>query len=183
MTTPEARARETIDALLEAAGWKVQDRHALSLGAALGVAVREFPLKNGYADYVLFVDRKMLGVVEAKRAGTPLSGVEEQAEKYVTALPVVPAAWREPLPFRYESTGVETFFTNGLDPQPRSRRVFAFHRPETLEQWVQEAATLRARLRLLIGSGPGNVLSFWAEDCVPPLEDTQTPVVPETCRT
>ena len=84
------------------------------------------------ADYLLFVDRKAIGVVEAKPVGTTLSGVEAQSGKYGVGLPAQLPAWHRPLPFLYESTGVETFFTNGLDPQPRSRRVFAFHRPETL---------------------------------------------------
>ena len=74
MPTPEEQARETIDASLEAAGWRVQDRAALNLDAARGVAVREFSLKTGYADYLLFADRKAVGVVEAKPAGTTLSG-------------------------------------------------------------------------------------------------------------
>ncbi len=64
--TPEERARQKIDELLEAAGWKVQDRKDLNLGAALGVAIREFPLTSGYADYLVFVDRKATGVIEAK---------------------------------------------------------------------------------------------------------------------
>ncbi|MBI3979354.1 MAG: DEAD/DEAH box helicase family protein [Chloroflexi bacterium] len=149
MTTPEARARERIDQLLEAAGWIVQHRSELNFGAAPGVAVREFHLKTGTADYLLFVDRKMIGVVEAKPAGVPLSGVEPQSEKYSVGLPDVPPAWRKPLPFLYESTGVETSFTNGLDPTPRSRRLFAFHRPETLAEWAREPATLRARLRAM----------------------------------
>lgn len=46
--------------------------------------------------------------------------------------PAGPPRRHNPLPFCYESTGVETRFTNGLDPEPRSRNVFAFHRPETL---------------------------------------------------
>jgi type I restriction enzyme R subunit len=66
MTTPEQRARQTIDTVLTAAGWQVQDRDALNLGASRGVAVREFPLKTGFADYLLFVDRKSIGAVEAK---------------------------------------------------------------------------------------------------------------------
>ena len=81
MPTPEERARETIDTLLEAAGWRVQDRAALNLGAARGVAVREFPLATGYADYLLFADRKAVGVVEAKRAGTTLSGAVFPTER------------------------------------------------------------------------------------------------------
>ncbi|MBA3947855.1 MAG: DEAD/DEAH box helicase family protein [Herpetosiphonaceae bacterium] len=147
MSQPEERARAEIDRLLEAAGWVVQDRAALNLRAARGVAVREFPLKTGFADYLLFVDRKAIGAVEAKAVGTPLSGIESQSEKYSAGLPDLPPAWRKPLPFLYESTGVETFFTNGLDPEPRSRRVFAFHRPATLVAWVIEATTLRQRLQ------------------------------------
>ena len=45
-------------------------------------------------------------------------------------------AWHQPLPFTYQSTGIETRFTNGLDPQPPSRPVFSFHRPETLADWL-----------------------------------------------
>jgi type I restriction enzyme, R subunit len=85
MTTPEQRARQTIDALLTAAGWQVQDRAALNLSAARGVAVREFPLKTGFADYLLFVDRQAIGAVEAKPEGMPLSGIEAQSEGELVA--------------------------------------------------------------------------------------------------
>lgn len=51
------------------------DRAAFNPAAGPGVAVREFPLRSGFADYLLLVDRKVPGVVEAKREGTPLSGV------------------------------------------------------------------------------------------------------------
>jgi len=152
MDSPEERARINIDRLLAAAGWEVQDRRRVNLGAAAGVAVREFPLATGEADYLLFVQRKAIGGVEAKPEGATLSGVEMQSGKYAIGLPAQVPAWRRPLPFLYESTGVETFFTNSLDPLPRSRRVFAFHRPETLAEWAAEGAgavgaTLRGRLR------------------------------------
>jgi DNA invertase Pin-like site-specific DNA recombinase len=149
MTLPEQAARETIDAMLADAGWTVQSRAKLNLGAARGVAVREFALKTGFADYLLFVDRKAIGAVEAKPTGTTLSGIEAQSEKYGVGLPALPPAWRKPLPFLYESTGVETFFTNGLDPAPRSRRVFSFHRPDTLAAWVKEPVSLRGRLQMM----------------------------------
>lgn len=149
MTTPEARARTDIDRLLEAAGWVVQDYHGVNIRAAQGVAVREFPLKTGFADYLLFVNRKAIGAIEAKAIGMPLSGVEAQSAKYGVGLPDIPPAWRKPLPFLYGSTGIETFFTDGRDPEPRSRRVFAFHRPETLLAWAQEPLSLRARFRQL----------------------------------
>jgi type I restriction enzyme, R subunit len=75
---PDTRAR-LIDRSLAAAGWAVQDRAASDLTAARGVAIREFPLVTGFADYLLFVDRKAVGAIEAKATGTPLSGVELQS--------------------------------------------------------------------------------------------------------
>ena len=161
--TPEARARQTIDALLTAAGWHVCDVANANLRAATGVAIREFPLDagHGFADYLLYVNGKACGVIEAKKEGATLSGVEVQSARYAQGLPASLPAWRRPLPFVFESTGVETRFTNGLDPQPRSRPVFAFFRPELLVQWlaylppptasntgdVNEAPTFLARLQ------------------------------------
>jgi len=132
---PEQQAREDIDRLLQLAGWAVQDLVAADLRAATGVVIREFALNpgHGFADYLLYVDGKACGVIEAKKRGASLSGVEVQSARYAQGLP---AARRRPLPFAYESTGVETHFTNGLDPQPRARSVFAFHRPEMLAQWL-----------------------------------------------
>jgi type I restriction enzyme R subunit len=70
--TPEDRARREIDADLTAAGWLVQDREALDLTAGRGLAVRGFPMKPGFgfADYLLYLDRKAVGAVEAKAHGT-----------------------------------------------------------------------------------------------------------------
>ena len=145
---PEESARKKIDALLEAAGWLVQDYKDLNLGAGVGVAVREFPLSGaGFADYLLFVERHAIGVVEAKSEGTTLSGVSEQTEKYLHSLPQNIPHVGDVLPFAYESTGVETFFRDLRDPDCRSRHVFAFHKPETLHAWVHEESTLRQRLR------------------------------------
>jgi type I restriction enzyme R subunit len=145
--TPEEIARAKIDELLESAGWKIQDLKNINLSESIGVAVREFPLESGEADYLLFVDRKAVGVVEAKPEGTTLSGVAEQTERYVSGVPEKLPHVTEPLPFAYESTGTETFFRDLRDPEPRSRRVFAFHRPETLREWLAQPVTLRARLK------------------------------------
>ena len=147
--TPEERAREKIDSLLEAAGWLVQDYRDLSLGAGVGVAVREFPLKTGEADYLLFVERHAVGVIEAKPEGTTLSGVSEQTAKYFRGFPENIPHVGDSLPFAYESTGTETFFRDMRDPDPRSRRVFAFHKPEAFHDWLLQGDTLRARLRNL----------------------------------
>ena len=147
--TPEEHAREKIDELLAKAGWTVQNRSELNLGASLGVAIREFKTDNGEADYMLFVDRKAVGVIEAKPAGTTLSGVADQSGKYITAPSEDTPKITETLPFAYESTGVETFFRDERDPEPRSRRLFAFHKPETLQEWINDKETLRGRLTKL----------------------------------
>ena len=101
------------------------------------------PLKPGHgtADYLLYVDQKAVGVVEAKPEGSTLTGVEVQSEKYSTGLPDSLPAHHNPLPFLYESTGTETQFTNRLDPEPRSRLVFSFHSPETLAEWIGASET------------------------------------------
>jgi len=107
---PEELARQKIDQLLEAAGWVIQDFKDLNLSASLGVVIREFPLKSGFADYLLFVDKKAVGVIEAKPEGTTLSGTTDQSAKYLFSLPPNIPCILNPLPFAYESTGTETFF-------------------------------------------------------------------------
>jgi type I restriction enzyme R subunit len=144
---PEEKARQEIDQWLEKAGWNVQDYRQLNLGASPGVAVREFPLKSGSADYLLFADRRPVGVVEAKPQGTTLSGVAEQTIKYITKIEEsLPQISTTP-PFSYETTGVETYFRDLRDPESRSRRVFSFHQPKTLNDWLIEEDTLRERLK------------------------------------
>ena len=124
--------------MLELAGWCVQDMKGLDFTASRGVAIREFPLKTGFADYMLFVDRQAVGVVEAKKAGTSLSGVDTQSNEYLDGLPSHVQRVGTPLPFAYENTGVETVFRDVRDPEYRSRRVFSFHRPGTLMAWALE---------------------------------------------
>lgn len=126
----------------------MQDAAHAAVRAAKGVAVREFQLKagHGFADYLLYVDGQAAGVIEAKRAGETLAGVELQAEKYPAGLhDSLPAPIR-PLPFLCQSTGVEARSTNGLEPDPRSRRVFSFFRPAT------RARPFRSSCRPLIGA-------------------------------
>ncbi len=147
---PEDRARQTIDAMLAAAGWRVQDVAQANLTAARGVAIREYALQGGLeADYLLFVDGRAVGVIEAKPEGHTLSGVAEQTRGYTAAYPSNLPHVQLPLRSAYESTGVETHFRDENDPDPRSRSVFSFHRPDTLAEWVGQADTLRARLRAL----------------------------------
>ncbi len=152
---PEQRARQQIDAQLAACGWVVQDYQSADFSAGLGIALREVPLTTGPCDYLLLVDRKALGVIEAKKVGTTLSAIADQSTRYATSLPDFLAAGQTgTLPFLYESTGVETFVRDERDPAPRSRRVFTFHRPETLAEWAAEPDTLRARLQAMPTAHP-----------------------------
>lgn len=144
---PEQLARQKIDAMLKASGWAVQSKNEINLSAALGVAICELSFKTGEPDYTLFVEGKAIGTVEAKPVGTTLTSVEEQSAKYVHGVPFGLPAWHSPLPFCYESTGEETYFTNRLELEPCARRVFSFHRPETLLAWAQEETQLAERLR------------------------------------
>ena len=145
--TPEQAAREHIDSLLNQAGWAVQDKEGIDFSAGLGVAIREYPTDVGPADYVLFVDREPVGIIEAKKEeeGHHLTVVETQSGDYAKAK----LKWvkqNKPLPFIYESTGVLTHFRDERDPKPRSRPIFAFHQPRALQEWLAQPATLRGRL-------------------------------------
>jgi type I restriction enzyme R subunit len=99
--------------------------------------------RGGRADYLIYVDQKAVGVIEAKPAGTTLSGVEWQSSMYADGLPAevrlkaVTTDGR--LPFVFEASGSETHFTNGYDPNPRARRVFAFPQPSTLARTLRDA--------------------------------------------
>jgi hypothetical protein len=125
LAPPEQLARQQIDRLLTQAGWSVQDFKAVDLHAARGVVIRELPLDacHGFADYLLDVDGKACGVIEAKKLGATLTGVEVEPARYAQGLPASLPAWRRPLPVVYESTGAETHFSNGLDPEPRAQRL------------------------------------------------------------
>lgn len=146
MAAPEQKARALIDQQLRAAGWVIQDRDEMNLGASLGVAVREYPMAVGPCDYLLFVDRRACGVVEAKPEGKTLSGIADQAAGYQHQLPGHLANWGEPLRFDYEASGSEILFSDRADPIQRSRYVFGFHRPEALVGWLKDGSSLRARL-------------------------------------
>jgi type I site-specific restriction endonuclease len=146
--TPEARARQRIDQKLEQAGWIVQDLKQYDPSAGRGLAVREYPTDTGPADYVLFVDRVVCGVIEAKKdsAGENITATEHQTERYATAN----LKWRKdssPLRFLFEATGQIIRFTDNADPAPRSREIFHFFQPAQLAEWLAQPNTLRWRLR------------------------------------
>lgn len=143
---PEQIVRDRIDQLLAEAGWVVQSKKQLNLAAASGVAVSEYRTDTGPVDYLLFIDRVPVGVIEAKKAeeAVKLTTVEDQSERYARGK--LKYLDNDPLHFAYESTGEVTRFTDYRDPKPRSRPVFTFHRPETLQRWLKVEKTLRAHL-------------------------------------
>lgn len=148
--TPEEIARQQIDEKLTQAGWLVQDRKEFDRFAGIGVACREFVMKDGTeADYLLFVDGKAAGVIEAKKAGIVLSGIENQSKGYSCHLPAYVKHYQLPLPYIYESNGSEIFFTDLRDPHPVARPVFHFHQPGTLKESLDKGPSLRARLQNL----------------------------------
>jgi len=157
MPTPEELARRNIDALLDQCGWVVQDYKKLDLSAKRGIAVREVRLSKGRCDYLLLIDRQPVGIIEAKKEGVTLAIVADQSGQYAENLPdFLRQGLTGRLPFLYESTGIETYFRDERDPHPRSRRVFAFHRPETLSDWLEQPDTLRHRLAEMPFAHPYN---------------------------
>lgn len=143
---PEQIARDHIDKQLIACGWAIQSIKQVNLNAGVGVAVKEYLTDVGPADYVLFIDGKPCGVIEAKREeeGAKLHSHEDQAEGYAVAK--LKHLKNEPLPFVYISTGEITRFTDFTDPKPRAREIFSFHKPETLREWLKANRSLRRRL-------------------------------------
>ena len=157
---PEEQARVLIDGQLVAAGWVIQDRQEINLVENVGVAVREVIMNKwaGRADYVLYLNRKMVGVIEAKPQGTTLMAVQWQSHRYSKGLTETQSKnavlVNGELPFIYEASGSETNFTNVFDPEPRARRIFNFQKPETLARVIREAenhkeATWRSRVQNL----------------------------------
>ncbi len=143
---PEQIARDKIDKMLMEAGWIVQSKNEVDLGAGRGVALREYNADTKFADYVLFVDKKPVGIIEAKKEdeGHKLTVAEDQASEYAKAK--LKFLNNDPLPFVFESTGTITRFRDTRDPKPRGRTIFWFFRPETLAEWLQKNKSLRTRL-------------------------------------
>lgn len=143
---PEQQARDNIDKQLLACGWLIQNKKSINLSIGVGVAVREYSTEVGPADYVLFVNKEPVGIIEAKReeAAVKFSVHEQQVEDYATAK--LKSIDKKPLPFLYLSTGALTKFSDTRDPNPRYREVFTFHRPETLAKWIRKDKSLRTRM-------------------------------------
>ena len=144
---PEQIARDRIDEMLRQAGWIVQSKKEADLYAGAGVAIREYQTDVGPADYLLFVNQKPVGIIEAKRGeeGHRLTVVEDQSKGYAEAK--LKYLNNDPLPLVYESTGTITRFRDFRDPKPRGRNIFHFHQPKTIAEWMKQKRSLRDRLQ------------------------------------
>jgi type I restriction enzyme R subunit len=106
---PEQIARDKIDLMLKEAGWIVQSKNEVDLGAGRGVALREYQAETKFADYVLFLDKKPVGIIEAKKEdeGHKLTVAEDQAKEYSVAK--LKYLDNDPLPFVFEHRNNYTF--------------------------------------------------------------------------
>ncbi|MFT4143175.1 MAG: type I restriction-modification enzyme R subunit C-terminal domain-containing protein [Mobilitalea sp.] len=146
--SPEAKARQVIDKKLVESGYVLQDMGGFDPSAGMGVVIREYPTNSGPVDYLIFIDKKPVGVIEAKASnkGEVLTTVAEQSKRYAEGglkyLSTMPQ-----IKFAYEATDIITHFCNYTDEKYRSREVYTFHRPETLLNWINDEETLRNRLK------------------------------------
>ena len=132
---PEEKARKKIDALLKKAGWKIVSREEYSPGMS-AVAIEEGLLKgNLEADYLLFLEGKAIGVLEAKKESTVLSDiVANQAENYTHQLLDMYQYWETPLPLIYLSNGKELLFRNLKDSDGKYQKLNAMHSPKKMAE-------------------------------------------------
>lgn len=174
---PEQKAREEIDKLLSLAGFELRDFKDYALGdstpnAARNLAIKEFILENGTkADYMLFVKGKACGVIEAKKFSLSLSGAENQAKNYAYTLPAHIPSFQGMLPFVYVSNASEIYFTDLREPNPRARRIFAFHTPKELLDKLS-SNSLRERIQQIpaLSSQDSKKLRDCQKDAIEGLE-------------
>ena len=132
---PEERARKKIDMLLKKAGWSIVSRDKYSPGLS-AVAIEEGILKgNLEADYLLFLEGKAIGVLEAKKELTVLSDVvANQAENYTHQLLPMYQYWERPLPLIYLSNGKELLFRNLKESDGKYQKLDSMHSPKRMAE-------------------------------------------------
>lgn len=107
---------------------KVDDYSTLS-----GHAVEEYPTKTGPADYALFVEGKLLGIIEAKKLSVGAGNVLEQAKRYAKSVPNTVGEWRGyRVPFLYSTNGEIIFHLDVRRKGNSSYQLISFHSPQAL---------------------------------------------------
>ena len=136
--TPEQKARKVIDKLFSNAGWQVLDRdhYAPNISA---VALEEGLLNgNLEADYLLFLNGKAVGVLEAKKESVDVYAdwVKAQAENYVKKVPPTYQTIAKPLPLIYLSNGKTVLFKNGNIPESEYEEINRIHTPKEITRML-----------------------------------------------
>lgn len=142
--SPEQIARQKIDVHLAAAGWQVQDCRQFDPSASTGIALREVPLKSGRCGYLLPVNRKPAGVVEAKKEGAKLSIVAEQSGHYAKTFPISLRWLLAGKNCRSGTNPLVSKRSSGMAgiPIPVRADFLRFTAPETVTTWQIESKTL-----------------------------------------
>ncbi len=132
---PEEKARIHIDRMLKDAGWAVVTRSEYTVSCT-AVAVCEGLLQGNHeADYLLFLDGKAIGILEAKAASVKLGDkVRQQAEQYTRQLLDWYPAWQRPLPFVFVSNGRELLFADLREVKPTYKAIPIMYSPRKLVQ-------------------------------------------------
>ncbi len=146
MESEKATRKERIDISLHKQGWKVIPyKEGLDTSTCTKHAVGEFPTDNGPADYALFVNGQLLGIIEVKKYGIGAQNVLEQAKRYARGVVDGPGRWGEyRVPFLFSSSGEQVFFLDVRNPLNISRSLQDFFTPEALTEFFnrdEKAAT------------------------------------------
>lgn len=135
----EAKTRRMrIDPQLVAQGWKIAhfDPKA-ALSSYRHHAVIEYPTENGPADYALWVDGRIVGVVEAKKLSLGPQEVLTQAERYAKGLSSSSSGLHGyGVPFLYSTNGEVVWFHDVRHKRNASRKIAGFHTPAALREML-----------------------------------------------
>lgn len=128
--------RKRIDPQLKAVGWEIVPFvEGMPTGSLTHHAVEEFETANGPADYALFLDGQIVGVIEAKKVSRGAAGILTQAERYAAGIGGSPHNFRGlRVPFLYSTNGQEIYFHDVREELAVSRPIKKFHTPDALRE-------------------------------------------------
>jgi type I restriction enzyme R subunit len=131
--------KKRIDVRLEGYGWQVVTYNTdTQLPAYTHHAVREYPTGNGPADYALFYEGQIIGIIEAKRLSLGPQNVLVQAQRYARGISHSPFNFDGfRVPFIYSTNGEIIWFQDLRERDSYSRKISNFHTPEAIEEMLQ----------------------------------------------
>ncbi len=146
---PEEKARVKIDDKLNKAGWYIVDRdeYVPQTTSAIREALTQ---GNKESDYLLFIDNKVIAVLEAKRADNPLGeDVESQAENYARTPLSWYGLWEDGfIPLVYMSNGEKILFKNLLSGDEEYAEIDSIHTPKQMLRMIKRSSEYGALPKL-----------------------------------